>query len=106
MFQKDKNAFLFSLKNIFNKSTIFHCSNENYALFCTSLYGPTFGSSHDIHIADFSNLNKKSFSTLGISYSNNSPELIDCLSNENGKLFLAGEHYFQTVEIEIFQKIN
>jgi hypothetical protein len=98
-YKADLNSFIFSLINKDNKPKKIKWS-ENYGIFCFSLYGPTFGGGHDLHIANQSNTNSDSYSNLGYSYTH--PDYAHG-SNE-AKSFLAGSFNFQVSEIEVYTK--
>lgn len=66
------------------------------------MFGPTFGSGHDIFISSNSNENLNSTSNLGSGFKHPS---FDFNSND-AKTFLAGTHKFIVSEIEVFKKIN
>ena len=74
-----------------------------YALY--SSIGANFGfnrsdDSFDISIASNSNANKDSYSDFGCSFKHqNYPA-----KSEKARTILAGSHYFQTIEIEVFTK--
>ena len=99
----DENAFIFSLVNKDNQpiKMKFDPESGSYSIQCFSTFGPTFGAGYDVHIADDSNKNMTSFSSLGNSYKH---PLYESNSNE-AKSFLAGSHNFQVIEIEIYAKI-
>ena len=62
-----------------------------------SLFGPIFGSGHDICIYNAANIIAgSSTSNLGKSYQH--PQL------SQGRLYLAGSHPFLLSEIEVYQK--
>ncbi len=65
-----------------------------------SEWGPTFGDGYDIRIAGNANTTMDSRSNLGYSYPH--PQY-SCGTNEV-KTFLAGSHYFQLDEIEVYQR--
>jgi hypothetical protein len=66
-YKADPNAFIFSLVNPSNKPLLIPVkAGGTNAIYCHSIYGPTF--SCDIAIADNSNANKTSYSRLGCSY--------------------------------------
>ena len=77
--------------------------NSYYALY--SSIGANFGfnrsdDSFDISIASNSNANKDSYSDFGCSFKHqNYPA-----KSEKARTILAGSHYFQTIEIEVFTK--
>ena len=85
----DSNAFLYSLVNKDNKS--FKVNIPKNSICCNSSYGPSFGIGHDICISSNSNINSESFSFFGLS--------------TKLKSIFAGSYKFQTVEIEVFNKI-
>ena len=96
----DRNAFIFSLVNIRSMPLLIPVKNgDQYSINCNGAYGPTFGGSHDIHIANNSNTSNISYSKLGFSYNFTSFSLQTTEANS----FLAGSYYFQTSEIEVFQ---
>ena len=102
--QVDKNAFIFSLVNKENRPLIFeHSSNDTYSICSYEDYGPIFGRGNDIFISDYSNTDTNtetnSFSNLGATYTH--PEYP--YESERAKTLLAGTHYFQVQEIEVFQ---
>jgi hypothetical protein len=98
----DSNAFLFSLTNKDDKPCKMNINpnQSQYAIYGGPDYGPTFGSGCDIHIHNNPNTEKSSCSKLGNAY--NHPQYTK-RSNEI-QCFLAGSHYFQLSEIEVYQK--
>jgi hypothetical protein len=98
-YKADPNSFLFSLINKLNKPIKMKWS-RNYGICCSSSYGPVFGGGHDLLIANNSNINTKSSSDLGHSYTHPDYEYA---SNE-AKSFLAGSFNFQVSEIEVYTK--
>ena len=96
----DPNAFVFSLVNKENKPFKVKVSDNEYSFFCAADEGPIFGSGHDIFIATNSNTNFNSFSNFGHSY--NHPDYPP--RTEVARSIMAGKHYFQTFEIEVFTK--
>lgn len=98
----DKNSFIFSLVNKEEnpiKMNIAKGKEEN-AIYCSSMFGPTFGDGHDIYIAHNSNSNLASYSKLCHSYVLPSHE-----SDETKRFLLAGSYNFKVEDIEVFQKI-
>jgi hypothetical protein len=97
----DENAFLFSLTNKDNKPCKMKIKESKCrnAVYSSPRYGPTFGGGHDIYIANNANTRASSYSNLGLTFSH--PEY-EYDSNE-AKSFLAGSHYFQLSEIEIYK---
>ena len=96
---KDNNAFLFSLrKNGKSCKDKFPIKLPQYALFETSLYGPTFGGGHDIHICNLSNQFHGTSSQFGHSY---------YVLEGNGIAHLGGNcNDWLTTEIEVYQINN
>jgi hypothetical protein len=98
----DPNAFIFSLTNKDNQPIKMKINpNEHHrAIYCHSDNGPTFGSGHDIYIANNANKTWNSYSDLGRTYRHPQYEegTIEALR------FLVGSHKFQLDEIEIYQK--
>ena len=97
-FKSDPNAFLFSLTNKDNKPCKMKINQNQHktAIYCSALYGPTFGD--DICIG--SNKTMYSYSNLSNTYQH--PQYV-YRSNE-AKSFLAGTQRFQLSEIEVYQK--
>ena len=99
-YKSDSNAFLFSLTNKENKPCQMKITSHRSrsAIFCSAAYGPTFGGASDIYIASNANLTAASCSNLGDTYrhSRYAPN-----SNEANS-FLAGSHWFQLSDIEVF----
>ena len=90
------NAFIFSLRNKEDlepfKSNV---TNPSTAIYSQSTYGPTFGGSHDINIADHANSNTNSYTHFGQSYSVPS-------GVQDKNTILAGTNYFTPDEVEVF----
>jgi len=76
------------------------CTNSEYAIFCYTSYGPTFG--RDITIKSSSNSNHHSSSHFGNTYEHTDYQY----GTEKAKTILAGSYTFQTLEIEVFVLIN
>jgi len=98
----DPKAFIFSLVNMENKPFKVVCTNASRAIVADSHYGPTFGGGFDIYISSDSNLNQTSYSNFGQTYKHADYQF----STERAKSILAGSHNFQTLEIEVFVRIN
>jgi len=99
IYKADPNSFIFSLINKKNKPIKIKCS-KNCGIYCKSSYGPTFGGGRDLHIADESNTNSRSYSNLGHSYSH--PDY--AYGSNEAISFLAGSYNFQVLEIEVYTK--
>ena len=99
-FEYDYSAFIYSLVNKENRPLIFeHSSNNEHSICSNDDLGPAFGLGMDFAINDRSNLNKFSYSCLGVTYTH--PEYP--LYSEKAETILAGSSYFQVQEIEVFQ---
>jgi hypothetical protein len=100
--ESDANAFIFSLTNKDNQPIKMKIDPNGHhrAIYCHSDNGPTFGSGHDIYIANNANKTWNSYSDLGRTYRHPQYEegTIEALR------FLVGSHKFQLDEIEVYQK--
>ena len=104
-FVNDHQAFIFSLVNKENNHFKVDCPNNGErAIGCYSKYGPVFGwgSSEDIRIESNSNINFESKADFGCIYKH--PDY--SFESDKAKNILAGSLKFQTVEIEVFTKVN
>ena len=107
-YRYDSQAFLFSLVNkpgwepvklpqtgqySGNRYSIYDCSSYNY--------GPTFGGSHDIYIANYASSSSSSQANLGYAYS---PPSGSSYGSTFARTFLAGgsNDYFTPDEVETF----
>jgi hypothetical protein len=101
-YKSDPNAFLFSLINKDNNPVKMKIdpNRHQYAIYCDSSYGPTFGGSHDICIGNHSNTKMKSYSNLGLTYSHRQY----AFDTNEAMTFLAGSYEFQLDEIEVFRE--
>ena len=102
-YKNDPNAFIYSLINKEKKPLVSKCLSDQSAICCSTTCGVIFGnsSSCDILICDNSNKAKESGSNLGSSYPHPNYEF----DSEEANAFLAGSMYFQTLEIEVYQKV-
>jgi len=98
-YKADPNSFIFSLINKLNKPIKMKWS-QSYGIYCHTSNGPTFGSGHDLHIADRSNTNTISYSNLRHSYTH--PDY--AYGSNEATSFLAGSYNFQVSEIEVYTK--
>jgi hypothetical protein len=90
-----KQSFLFRIKDHRNSEPhAFPLSSSSYAICCNSSYGPTFGTGHNIHVADSCHQNKSSYTNLGKNYVND--------TGLDGTQVFTGEQYFTVREIEVF----
>ena len=98
--KSDPNAFIFSLTNKDNKPLKMKIdpNRHEYAIYCHSVCGPTFGD--DIVIENNANTTMDSYSYLGYSYKH--PQY--AWRTNEADTFLAGSFKFQLDEIEIYQK--
>jgi hypothetical protein len=106
-FISDSNAFIFSIRrNRSSNSLKFMVKIPERALDSGAEFGPVFGNV-DIVVKDKSNLNRKSYAKF---FQKNVTDCsyhfpADLLASSN-EWFLAGEIYFQTTEIEVYQITN
>ena len=70
-------------------------TDPSVAIYSQYNYGPTFGGSHDINIADYANSNTNSYTNFGESYSVPS-------GVQDKNTILAGTNYFTPDEVEVF----
>jgi hypothetical protein len=68
--------------------------NQQNAIYCNSSYGPTFCSSHDIHIANGWNGNTSSYTSLGKAYVK--------YTGIPGNQVFTGQQRFMVKGIEVF----
>ena len=87
---------MFSLKNPTNNPRKLSQldSSSSHSVYGHASYGPTFGSGHDLLIADSANMNTNSYEWLGGIYTVPSGRLYDP--------FLTGSTYFRANQIETF----
>ena len=97
---EDVNAFIFSLVNKEKRPFKVVCSDASKAAFGGVDNGPTFGAGADLVVASNSNVNKKSGTNFGCSYSHADYPY----RSEKAKAVLAGSYNFQTAEIEVWTK--
>ena len=67
--------------------------NQQYAIYCDSSYGPTFGDGHDLHISNDANTSSFSESNLGYSYQ---------LPTGQQSTFFTGAKNFNVTDYEVF----
>lgn len=97
-YNRDPDAFIFSLVNKEGRPFKAECSNGgDHAVFCNASHGPTFGE-HDIYISSNSNQNRSSHSNVGYSYKHSS----FVYGSSQAKCVLAGSYNFETVEVEVY----
>jgi hypothetical protein len=90
-----QKSFLFTIKNPRNSESLkFALSNRSTTIYCRSDYGPTFGDGHSIYVANDSNSNNSSFTSLGNSYVND--------TGIHYQQVFTGENCFTVQEIEVF----
>ena len=78
---------------------------SEYAIYCKSDYGPTFGlgkDGYDLHISDNANIFTSSSVCLGETYNN--PTYNDPESEAN--LFFTGKTHFHVTNYEVFELVN
>ena len=104
--QYDSKAFLFSLVNkpgwppVKLPQTEKYSSRRAYSIYGYSLYGPTFGAGHDIHLSNYASSNTNSYSNLGNTYSY--PTGGHSYGTTFTQTFLAGSYRFRPDQIETF----
>jgi hypothetical protein len=101
-YKSDPNAFIFSLTNKDNKPVKMKVdpNQHQYAIYCSSFYGPIFGSGSDIYVANNANKTMDSHSYLGDSYRYSQY----AHGTNEAQRFLAGSFIFQLDEVEVYQK--
>lgn len=99
-YSEDGNAFIFSLVNKDKRPFRVMCSETTKAVFGGAENGPTFGAGADLVIATNSNVNKKSGTNFGCSYSHGDYPY----RTAQAKSILAGSYNFQSVDIEVWAK--
>jgi hypothetical protein len=107
-FISDSKAFIFNSRmgnKIRNKLYKYNVKNPEKALYGGSEYGPTFGDI-DIVIKSNSNENRDSYNTFFVNnQTESSYEFLHKLPTSDPN-YLAGEKYFKTREIEVYQIFN
>ncbi|KAL9954735.1 hypothetical protein ACROYT_G042308 [Oculina patagonica] len=91
-----RDAFLFSMANQHGLGPAkmpLKSQQQQNAICCGRLNGPTFGFGHDLHISDNANTNTTSYSNLGHSY--------ECPSGQQDTFF-TGNRYFTVTDYEVF----
>ena len=92
----DSSAFLFSLKNKYNKSVKLNVTRPENAVFSYYNYGPVFGSGYDLILSN--RQDSYSYCNLGNSYEK--PSFIN--PGQEAQTFLAGSYGFFVSEIEVY----
>ena len=104
----DPNAYVFSLINKDRNPFRVMCSNRGkYAIGCYKYWGPLFGECEEDYASDFlidseSNTCADSFSNFGCLYKHPDYEF----RTEEADSILAGSEFFQTLELEVFCKVQ
>ena len=90
-------AFLFSLHSPSGVGPVKLplVQNHQHAMYCGASHGPTFGSGHDIYVADGANGNTNSHTNLGHTY--------QLPAGQSAQTFFTGAHNFQAAEVEVYQ---
>ena len=98
--ESDRHALVFSLGCIHSKPFLLPVKRRNKkAICCKAGFGPIFGDGHDIMICNNSNTTTESYYNFGNTYQ---PRPIDNRTTR-AQSFPAGQHNFQTSEIEVFR---
>lgn len=102
IFKSDPNAFLFSLTNKDNQPCKMNIEidRNQYAIYCNSKFGPTFGDCDICVIDQTSNTTIKCSSDLGNTYKH----IQHAYGTNEAQSFLAGTKYFELMEIEVYEK--
>ena len=103
LYSADSNAFIFSLRRDgISNCQKFKITNGECAIY--GIDGPTFGSGHDIHIVDRSDINIGSYTNIGSSYQLPPGHKS---TNEHTKKYLSGNfNTWLTTDIEVYQLSN
>jgi len=88
------------LENEKNHPLVLKCTDEKYAIYGGSCYGPCFGYSSCLYVGNNSDLASFSFSDLSYNYKLESAEKTEA------RTFLAGSEFFTIKDIEVFQVQN
>ena len=100
-YENSNASFLFSLRNKDGFAPFIaniKQGQEQKAIYCYSSRGPTFGGGHDLHICNNPQVSQ-SRSNFGHSYQLPTGYV---KGSEQAKNLLAGQYYFLTTEIEVF----
>ena len=96
--KSDSNTFLFSLVNIDKAPIRMNYNRKGDCIYCSPLYGPSFGEGSDLRVSTDSNVNQNSYANLGYSYTH--PKY--GYGSIEARSFMAGAYYFQVIDIEVF----
>ena len=97
---QDSEAFIFSLVNGDAHPLTMKAMPEQYSFYSHLDYGPILGVGHDIFVCSNADEKRESFSNLGGIYKH--PRYVE--GSKEAKEFLAGSHYFQLSEIEVYHR--
>jgi hypothetical protein len=97
-YRQAPGSFIFSLRNKENLPPFkapLKSNREQYAIYCSTSYGPSFGGGHDLHISNNAASNTNSYTNFGSYY--------QLPSGVSSRLdILAGTYYFSPSEVEVF----
>jgi hypothetical protein len=96
-YKSSADSFLFTLSNPHKIPPTKYHTQSGANVYCHSLYGPTFGTGHDLHICNNSNTSNSSYTNFPSTY-------ID--TTGHGQSTFAGSYHFQTNDIEVYQVIE
>ena len=100
-YRSSSSNYIFSLRNKYNlspfRSAVYRYSQ--YAIYTNPGYGPTFGGSHDLYIANNADKNKNSYANLGYTYR---PPSGYSYGSSNTQALLAGSYKFTPTEVEVY----
>lgn len=96
-YKMNTSTFLFTLENNHKiPPTRYNATTNNNAIYCHALYGPTFGTGHDIHICNNSNSTNTSYSNFPSTFGD---------TTGKGLATFAGSYNFLLTELEVFQVV-
>ncbi len=100
-YRSSSSNYIFSLRNKDNlspfRSAVYRYNQ--YAIYTTPSYGPTFGYGHDLYIANNADKNRNSYANLGYTY--RAPSGYSYGSSKTRAL-LAGSNNFTPTEVEVY----
>ena len=102
VWEHSNSSFLFSLRNKDGLTPFISNikqGKEQYAIYCSSGYGPTFGGGHNLYICNNPQQVNQSHSNFGNSYQLPAGY---AYGSEKAKNLLAGQYEFLATEIEVF----
>ena len=95
-YKHDPNAFIFTLKNKYDKPMMLKVSHPSYAIYDAANYGPTFGGHAIYNAADFKS---------GSSYTSVANHYTYTYTLVNHQAIFNGEYNFITDEVEVYVRV-